>query len=83
MPALFQNGAIVYYAAFKNHISLFSAASRLAKFEKELAKYERSKGTIRFPLGARIPYGLISRIVKFRVAENGEKVKAKKERRES
>jgi uncharacterized protein YdhG (YjbR/CyaY superfamily) len=70
IPAFKQKGVLVYFAAFKNHFSLFPTMSATSKFKKELAKYECSKGTVRFPLGTEIPYSLITKIVKFRVREN-------------
>ena len=75
MPAFYLKGNLVYFAAFKEHISFFPTSSATAKFKKELSKYDGSKGTVRFPLGTKIPFGLISKIVRFRVKENLEKAK--------
>ncbi len=70
MPAFTLNGILVYFAAFTSHISFFPTSSGVAKFKEELAGYESSKGTIRFPLDKPIPYDLIGRITTFRVQEN-------------
>lgn len=70
MPAFKLNGILVYFAAFANHISFFPTSSGVAKFKEELAGFETSKGTIRFPLDQPIPYELISRITAMRVQEN-------------
>jgi len=67
MPAYAQDGMLVFFAAFKGHVSFFPAASGIEKFRNELAGYGTSKGGVRFPHGTRVPYGLIARIVKFRV----------------
>jgi uncharacterized protein YdhG (YjbR/CyaY superfamily) len=72
MPAFRQGGVLVYFAAFSDHISFFPTSSGVRKFQKELGKYETSKGTIKFPLDKPIPYGLISKITKFRVGEISE-----------
>jgi len=78
IPTFKLGGNLVHFAAFTNHISFFPASSGVAKFSKELEAYETSKGTIRFPLDKPIPYGLISRITKFRVKEVMEKGRKKK-----
>jgi uncharacterized protein YdhG (YjbR/CyaY superfamily) len=75
MPAFKQNGILVYFAAFKNHIGFFPTSSGVSAFKKELAAYETSKGTVRFPLDKPIPYELVAKIVKFRVLENLSKKK--------
>ena len=77
MPAYFQNGVLAYVAAFKDHIGFFPTAAGVAAFRKELKKYDCTKGTIRFPYGTAIPYGLISRIVKYRVKENSNRNKSR------
>jgi len=75
MPAFKLNGPLVYFAAFKDHIGLFPAGEGIGFFKKELAPYSTSKGTIRFPLDKPIPYSLIEKIVKHRVAVNLSKEK--------
>ena len=68
---------LVYFAAYKKHIGLYPAPRGIEKFKKELSVYEGGKGTVRFPLDKPIPFGLIRRIVMFRVQENLERAKAK------
>ena len=77
MPAFEQNGIVVYFAAFKNHIGLYALPSGHEEFKEELSKYKSGKGSVQFPLDKPIPYDLITKIVKFRVQENLEKVKNK------
>ncbi len=81
MPAFKQEGVLVYFAAFKEHISFFPTSSGVSKFKKELSGYLTSKGTVRFPMGEPIPLELIRKIVAFRVKENLEM--AKKRRRKA
>ena len=75
MPAFFQNGPLVYFAAFSHHIGFFPTASGIEAFEEELKGYDTAKGTVRFPFGKPIPYELVSRIVRFKVEENTKKAK--------
>jgi uncharacterized protein YdhG (YjbR/CyaY superfamily) len=70
MPAFKQKGILVWFAAFKNHIGFFPKVSAVETFKEQLASYQTSKGTIRFPLDKPIPIGLIQEIVKFRVKED-------------
>ena len=77
MPAFALKGNLVYFAAFKNHIGFFPTASGVQAFKHELSQYEGSKGTVRFPLDKPLPLELISKIVKFRVAENLKKAEMK------
>jgi len=60
---------LVHFAAFPDHLSFFPTASGVERFREELAAYTLSKGTIRIPLDAPVPYDLVERIVQFRVAE--------------
>ncbi len=71
MPGYRLNGQLVWFAAFKEHIGFFPrGSSAIEAFKKELAGYKLSKGTVRFPLDKPIPFGLIGKMVKFRVKEN-------------
>ena len=71
MPAFSLDGDIVYFAAFKHHIGLFPPVPRDdAQLIKDASVYAGPKGNLRFPLDQRIPYGLISRVVKAQVQAN-------------
>lgn len=70
--------AAIYFAGWKEHYSLYPATGRLVEaFEDELAGYEISKGTIRFPLSRAVPVKLIERIAKFRAEETLARQRAK------
>ena len=77
MPAFEQNGIVVYFAAFKNHIGLYALPSGHEAFQEELSQYKSGKGSVQFPFNKPMPYDLITKIVKFRVKENLEKAKKK------
>ena len=79
MPAYTLNGVpVLYFAGWKAHYSIYPASDALvAAFKRELLPYERSKGTIRFPLSEPVPVKLIARIAKFRAKEVAEREKAK------
>ena len=74
IPAFRYNGALVGYAAFKNHCSLFPMqASLIDAMKDELTDYRTSKGTLQFPVDKPLPAALVKKIVKARVAENQQK----------
>lgn len=71
------SGPVLYFAGWKQHYSLYPAGERVvAAFKEELAPYEISKGTIRFPLSEPVPAKLIGRIAKFRAKEFAEREEA-------
>ena len=78
MPTFFHHRNLVHFAAFKNHIGFYPAPSGIAAFEDEISPYFTSKGTLQFPLDEPLPLELVTRIVKFRVAENMAKAGKKK-----
>ncbi|PKO02394.1 MAG: hypothetical protein CVU43_08170 [Chloroflexi bacterium HGW-Chloroflexi-5] len=78
MPTFSQNGNLVHFAYFKNHIGFFPAPSGIENFKDELAKYKTSKGTVQFPLDEDIPMDLVREIVRFRLKENLAKASKKK-----
>jgi uncharacterized protein YdhG (YjbR/CyaY superfamily) len=70
MPTFTLNGALVHFAAFKKHIGFYPPVRGDAKLEKAASRYAGEKGNLRFPLDHPIPYGLIEKLVKFRVKQN-------------
>lgn len=83
MPAFRQDGMLVYFAGWKTHVGFYPVSSAIKEFADQLSKYEGSKGTVKFPIDKPIPYGLISRIVKFRVKENQTKALAKAKKKKN
>jgi len=77
IPAFTLSGALVYFAAFKNHIGFYPPVKGDARLEKAISGYAGEKGNLRFPLDRPIPYSLIARIVKLRVKQNLAKAAAK------
>jgi uncharacterized protein YdhG (YjbR/CyaY superfamily) len=70
MPTFFLKGNLVHFAAYKRHIGFYPTPGGIQAFIKELSVYEGAKGSVKFPIDKPLPLKLISRIVKFRVAEN-------------
>jgi uncharacterized protein YdhG (YjbR/CyaY superfamily) len=77
MPAFALHGTLVYFAALKRHIGFYPTGSGIAAFQDELAGYEITKGSVKFPVTAPLPLDLIRRIVEYRVAQNQENAAAK------
>jgi uncharacterized protein YdhG (YjbR/CyaY superfamily) len=73
MPTFYLYGNLVHFAAYKKHIGFYPTPSGITSFDEELAPYKRAKGSVIFPLDKPIPYDLIDKIVRFRVAENVQK----------
>jgi uncharacterized protein YdhG (YjbR/CyaY superfamily) len=71
-------GTAIYFAGWKQHFSIYPATERVIEtFAKQLAPYELSKGTIRFPLAGPVPTRLIAGIAKLRAKEVAERAKEK------
>ncbi|HBZ00766.1 MAG TPA: hypothetical protein DEO84_05525 [candidate division Zixibacteria bacterium] len=76
MPAYKYKGVLVYFAAFKNHCSLFPASKSILKiFENELKRFEASGATIHFTVEQPLPATLVRKIVKARIKQNEERHK--------
>lgn len=70
MPYYGYHGRLVYFAGFRQHVSVFIPGRTLEAFAKETQPYRRGKATLRFPIGTRVPVGLIGRLVRARRREN-------------
>ena len=78
IPAFTLKGRyLVYFAGYKNHISLYPAPRGNEAFKKELSVYKGGKGTVQFPLDKPMPLKLITKIVKFRIKKNLEEAEKK------
>lgn len=73
IPTFRFNGNLVHFGAFKNHIGFYPTSSGIREFRNELSPYKYSRGAIQFPMDKPIPLRLVSKIVRFRVAENRHK----------
>jgi uncharacterized protein YdhG (YjbR/CyaY superfamily) len=71
IPAFRLHGrTVLFFAGWKEHYSLYpTTAPVVAAFKDELAGYEVSKGTIRFPLSEPVPVTLIDGIARLRARE--------------
>lgn len=77
MPTFFLKGNLVYFAGWKKHVGFYAIPSANEAFKDELSAYTVSKGAVQFPLDQPLPVELITRMVRFRVAENLARTEAK------
>ena len=78
IPGYKYHGMLVFFAAWKNHISLYPAPWGAESLKKEMSAYKGSKGTIKFPLDKPMPLTLIKKMVKYRMKENEMRASLKK-----
>jgi len=73
MPAFkVQGKTVAGFAAFKNHLSyLPHSGSVLPKLAADLAGYERTKGSLHFPIDQPLPAALVNKLVGARLRELG------------
>ncbi|MGH7204466.1 MAG: iron chaperone [Candidatus Levyibacteriota bacterium] len=60
---------LVYFAGWKDHISLYPAPKGDAVFQTKIAQYRDGKGTLKFPTNKPIPYELIIKVVNHLIDE--------------
>lgn len=82
MPAYRQNGMLVYFAGFKNHIGFYPPVRGSAALEKAVAKYAGPRGNLQFPYDQGLPLSLITRIVRHKVKQDLARAVSKKNKRQ-
>jgi uncharacterized protein YdhG (YjbR/CyaY superfamily) len=61
---------VAYFAYWKAHTALYGTSRKfIVAHATELKPYVQTKGTLQFPADKPLPYGLVTKIVKARVAE--------------
>ena len=80
MPAYKLNGALIYFAGYKNHIGLYPMPSAIVAFKKQISDYNWAKGSVQFPFNKPLPLELIEKITRFRVKEDLQKATLKKKK---
>ncbi len=79
MPAYKYHGWLVFFAAYKNHVSLYAVGeSNLKRFSSKLKPFEISGQTIHFTPEKPLPAALVKQIVRARMKENESRAKLKK-----
>jgi uncharacterized protein YdhG (YjbR/CyaY superfamily) len=78
MPAFKMNGMLVWFAAYSKHIGFYPGASGIEAFKKELSNYKGAKGSVQFPFDEPLPLDLVTKIVKYKVNENLQRIKERK-----
>lgn len=71
MPAFRLKGKpVAGFSAAKGHCSFHPMSGAIVEaHQSELAGYETSKGTVRFPIGKPLPASIVEKLVKARIAE--------------
>jgi uncharacterized protein YdhG (YjbR/CyaY superfamily) len=74
LPTFKQNDKyVVYFSAWKDHISLYPTPSHNEVLRDELAPYMSGKGTLKFPLEKPIPYELVEKLTVALLEENAQR----------
>lgn len=73
IPIFHLDGMLVGYGATTNHCAFYvMSGTALAKHKAEVARYDTSKGTIRFQPDEPLPVALVRKLVRTRLAENAK-----------
>ena len=81
MPTFFLAGNLVHFGAHTSHIGFYPTPSGMEQFKSGTVGVSNRQGSAQFPLDQPLPLDLVTRIVKFRVAENLAAAAAKAKKR--
>lgn len=77
MPTFVLQGNLVHFAAYQHHIGFYPTPGVIVHFEKQLKKYQPSKGAIQFPIDEPLPFDLITSMVQYRLKMHQESLAIK------
>lgn len=70
IPAFkYKNKNLIYFAAFKNHMSVFPTAGPTESIKDKLTGFKVTKGTIQFTLDNVLPEPVLKELVAIRIRE--------------
>ncbi len=70
LPAFkYKNKPLIYFGAFKDHISIFPTSGPILELADKLSQYTTGKGTLQYTLDKPFPEELIKEIVVARVKQ--------------
>jgi uncharacterized protein YdhG (YjbR/CyaY superfamily) len=72
---------LIYFGAAKNHCAVYGIDTQT--FADDLAAYDTSKGTVRFPPGEPLPADLLEKLVRTRIAAIDAAARKRRPSRES
>ena len=73
IPTIMLGGrALLYFAGWKHHISVYPAPGGDEALERRLAPYRSAKSTLKFPLSQPVPYDLIAQVAELRMRQRQE-----------
>lgn len=73
IPTFKLKGNLVHFGGYAHHIGFYPGSQAIEVFKRELSAYVVNKGTVRFSLDQKIPFDLVTKIVKYRVQQSLEK----------
>lgn len=80
MPTYTLEKNLIHFSAYGRHIGVYPTPTGIDAFKDELAAYKNAKGSVQFSLSEPIPYDLIRRITRYRVAEQASQNKPTRKR---
>lgn len=72
MPYYDYKGRLAYFNVWKTHIGLYIPTPILKEHKLDLAAYETTDATVRFPLDKKLPLALIRKLIKARMKRSEE-----------
>ncbi len=70
MPCYTYYGALVWFAAFKNHLSIYLRPPVIQEHKLELKGYQTTKSAVHLPMNKPLPIALIRKLIKARISKN-------------